>query len=102
LATPKPRRSRATTEREAALIPPPPTERELAKDRELAAAIAGLAAQLKELKQHDLDTAVLLAQQAARGRGPLVDHFAELGRRFRPSLRGNEKPTLRVTEGGQT
>ncbi len=51
MATPKPRRSRATTEREAALM---------------------------------------------------VDHIAELGRRFGPSLRGNEKPILRVIEGGQT
>jgi hypothetical protein len=78
---------------------PPPTEAELAKSREITRLLRELTA---DLKQRNLDWAVALAQQAARGRGPLVDHFAELGRRFGPSLQAHEKPSrFQVIEGGQ-
>jgi hypothetical protein len=37
---------------------------------------------------------------SARGRGPLVEHFAELGRRYAHLLREPEKLGLRVIQGG--
>jgi hypothetical protein len=76
---------------------PPPTEADKAKNREISRLLKEIAA---DLKQRNLDWAVLLAQQAARGRGPLVDHFAELGRRFGPSLQAHEKPSkFQVIDG---
>lgn len=76
---------------------PPPTERELAQQREIT---AGLQALTRRLRQRNLDNAVLLARQAARGHGPLVDHFQELGRRFGDTLNEPQKPALRVVKGG--
>jgi len=56
------------------------------------------------LRQQSLDAAVGLAMQAARGEGPLVDHFAELGRRFAGELTkappAPRKTRLQVIEGG--
>lgn len=49
------------------------------------------------LRQRNLDNAVLLAQEAARGRGELVDYFAELGRRFGSTT--VKRPKLRIIEG---
>ena len=62
---------------------PPPTEHERAANRQITAMLEVLA---DELKQRNLDRAVRLAQQAARGDGPLIEHFAELGRRFGGAL----------------
>lgn len=78
---------------------PPPTEEEIAARKEISDGLARLAA---ELRQRNLDNAVLLAQQAAAGRGPLVEHFAELGRRFAKTLDVPEpKPKLKVITGGR-
>jgi hypothetical protein len=92
----------AVVEADAALIPPPPMPEETEAEK---AAQAETIRRLRELadllQQRNLDLAVALAQQAARGRGPLVDHFAELGRRFGPSLKAHEKTTrFQVIEGG--
>ncbi len=85
--------------RHSAIAPglPPLTEEEQALKRQITIGLQRLAAQLH---QQNLDNAVLLAQQAARGRGPLVDYFAELGRRYGDTLDGPEKPALRVVKGG--
>jgi hypothetical protein len=53
-----------------------------------------------ELHQRNLDNAVHLAQQAAAGYGPLVEHFAELRRRYGRLLNAPPKPGLRVIKGG--
>ena len=88
----KPRRAR--TEEPLAPPMPPPTEREKAISREITDGLHQLA---RELRQRNLDNAVLLAQQAARGRGPLVEHFRELGRRFDGTLsEPPAKPKLRA------
>lgn len=76
---------------------PPPTDREIAAAKKIAADLQDLVAMLE---QRCLDDAVLLAQEAARGRGPLVDHFRELGRRYAKLLDAPQKPTLRVVMGG--
>lgn len=57
-----------------------------------------------DLRAKNLITAVALAQQAACGHGPLVDHFAELGRRHGYLLNPTKatRRTLRVIEGGST
>ena len=52
------------------------------------------------MQKSNLMNAVYLAQQAAAGFGPLVDHFAELGRRYAHLLEAPPKPSLRVIEGG--
>lgn len=72
---------------------PPATEEELAAERYIIVQLEGLTARLR---QRNLDTAVLLAQQAARGQGPLGEHFQELGRRYAKALDGPAKPKLRV------
>jgi hypothetical protein len=93
--------TRAAAASDAVLIPPPPMPEETEAEK---AAQAETIRRLRELadllQQRNLDLAIALAQQAARGRGPLVDHFAELGRRFGPSLKAHEKTSLRVIEGG--
>lgn len=53
------------------------------------------------LRQRNLDNAVALAIQAARGQGPLVDHFAEIGRRYGRELSKPTKPKLQVVKGGE-
>ena len=115
--TPTVRKSRrlakAATERRVepatfALPPvPPKNAAEQAADRELLAQLRGITAQLR---QRNLENAVLLAQMAAAGRltamgeGALSDHFAELGRRFSELLKqpAQHKPRrgLRVIDGG--
>ncbi len=75
--------------------PPPLTDAEVAQERQI---IAGLQELTVRLRQRNLDTAVLLAQQAARGQGPLVDHFQELGRRYAKALDGPDKPALRLVK----
>jgi hypothetical protein len=77
---------------------PPQTEAERATAMSIRTTLLDLAHQYQ---QRNLQTAVLLAQQAAAGRGPLVDHFAELGRRYAELLRLDkaQRPTLRVIEG---
>ena len=48
---------------------PPKTEAELEANRQITAGLQSLVAQLH---QRNLENAVLLAQQAARGQGPVV------------------------------
>ena len=76
---------------------PPKTEQELKQDRELLAMLQDTTA---VLRQRNLDNAVILAEQAAAGYGPLVEHFAELGRRYAHLLDAQPKPVLRVIKGG--
>lgn len=76
---------------------PPRTAKEEAQSRELVRQLERLSA---ELRQRNLTNAVYLAQQAVAGYGPLVDHFAELGRRYAHLLEAPPKPSLRVIEGG--
>jgi hypothetical protein len=78
---------------------PPKTEAELAADREISERLRRVVA---ELRQRNPDNAVLLAQQAAAGRGPLVEHFRELGRRYGELLDAPPRPCLRVVKGGRT
>lgn len=58
-----------------------------------------------ECRARNLANAVLLAEQAASGYGPLIDHFAELGRRYaRPLLKPTPKEirkAFQVIEGGR-
>ncbi|WP_284946025.1 hypothetical protein [Acidisoma cladoniae] len=75
---------------------PPQTEKEKAASLELREIMRSMA---DRLQQRNLDAAVALAKQAARRRGPLVDHFAELGRRFGSDIDQHEKPNLRVVKG---
>ncbi|HTC12322.1 MAG TPA: hypothetical protein VK726_26470 [Acetobacteraceae bacterium] len=83
---------------------PPKTETELAHERDMPVMMRQLAA---DLRQRNLDNAVRLAQQAAAGYGPLVEHFAELGRRYGAELlnprprQPRPHPGLRVVEGGR-
>jgi hypothetical protein len=99
----RPGKSNVGGEEPNMVLPPPPpyppeSEAELAKSREITRLLRELA---DDLKQRNLNWAIALAQQAARGRGPLVDHFAELGRRFGPSIQAHEKPSkFQVIEGG--
>ena len=76
---------------------PPLSAKELAAERYIIVQLEGLTARLR---QRNLDTAVLLAQQAARGQGPLIDHFQELGRRYAAGLNGPAKPSLRLVKDG--
>ena len=81
------------------IVPLPPKRPEdIEASHRIAAALNAL---IPQLQQENLDRAVLLAQQAARHRGPLVAHFMELGRRFAAVLdEPPNKPKLRVVEGG--
>jgi len=54
-----------------------------------------------ELHQRNLANAVALAMEAARGQGPLVEHFAELGRRFGNRTAHKPADTLRAIKGGR-
>lgn len=72
---------------------PPPTPAEIALQQQIS---EGLREMTRLATQRNLDNAVLLAQQAARGHGPLVDHFHEIGRRFAGELNKPGKPALRV------
>ncbi len=85
----------------AATVTPPPmppaTEEEQAFDAEITRRLEGMAA---EQQRRNLNSAVVLAQQAARGVGPLVEHFAELGRRYAHLVDTPPRPTLRVIDGG--
>lgn len=81
----------------ALLEQPPLTDKELEAKRQI---ILKLQEAADLLLQRNLNNAVLLAQQAARRRGPLVEHFQELGRRFGSTLYEQpQKPKLRVIEG---
>ena len=70
---------RPSTKGRAPTVPPLPakTPAEQAASDDLAARMRALADQLRA---RNLSNAVLLAQQAACGHGPLVQHFNELGR----------------------
>ena len=78
---------------------PPPTATEEAAARSLTARMRRLA---DEVRARNLAGAVLLAQQAACGHGPLVEHFNQLGRDWGHLLRPtNAKRTaFQVIEGG--
>ncbi len=85
---------------------PPQTPQEKAANDDLLKQMKELAILLK---QNNLDSAVELARQAARHEGPLIEHFAELGRRFREELtRPKPKPkpkpkrALRLVGGSET
>ena len=89
--------------RHGALAPPPmppPTEAERIASEEMTRQMREIAA---GLHQRNLAAAVRLAQQALGGKGELVEHFAELGRRFGHTLDAPTlppKPWLRVVAGG--
>ena len=74
---------------------PPPSKEEIAAEESLLVKMQAMTA---KLRQRNLDNAVLLAQQAARGHGPLVDHFQELGRRFAEALDAPPRPSLKVVK----
>lgn len=76
---------------------PPPTEADIAAERDITVKLQQM---VKLVRQRNLDNAVALAQQAARGQGPLIDHFCELGRRFGDALNTPPKPKLKVVKGG--
>jgi hypothetical protein len=101
-APPKPARQRRRTAEAMALIEPPmppETERDKRDSENLTRLIREMA---ERLRQANLARAVRLAQQALAGRGPLVDHFAELGRRFDSvdeAPAAAAKPRFRVIEG---
>lgn len=80
----------------------PKTEAEL-RTQALFARI--LNKQADELRRRNLANAVKLAIEAAAGRGELIDHFAELGRRFGASTdtepRQSGQRRLSVIEGGR-
>ena len=77
--------------------PPPPTDREILANQQLVTKLQDLVAMLR---QRSLNRAVSLAQQAACGHGPLVEHFVELGNRYAKLLDAPQKPALRVVKGG--
>lgn len=56
----------------------PSSDRDIEANRRIVAELEDAVAQLR---QRSLDRAILLAQQAACGHGPLVEHFVELGSR---------------------
>jgi hypothetical protein len=60
---------------DAPLPQPPMTAAEIEKENQLLEMMRAL---VPALKQRNLNNAVWLANQAARGEGPLVKHFAEL------------------------
>lgn len=99
MSTRKPHPSKTPRVAEPVAPPmPPPTEEELATFWEIS---ERLREAVRLLRQRNLDNAVLLAKQAAAGRGSLVDHFHELGRRFAGTLtEPPSKPKLRVVNGG--
>jgi hypothetical protein len=94
------RRRRAASVAPAGIppVPMPPESAKEAADR--AERLRMMDEAIAILHQRNLDTAVSLAQMAARGQGPLVAHFGELGRRFRHLLDAPKKPGLRVIAGG--
>ncbi len=76
---------------------PPITEEETAFDLEITRRLEEM---IIRQRQTNLSRAVVLAQQAARGTGPLVEHFAELGRRYAHLVDAPPQPTLRIIDGG--
>ncbi|WP_242013193.1 hypothetical protein [Acetobacter sicerae] len=70
-----------------------------------ASILADLDDLVKTLRQRNLNNAVRLAMEAAQGRGELVDHFHELGRRFGSSTdnspRRKKSDRFKVIEGGR-
>lgn len=82
---------------------PPPMPPKTAEEQAKKALIIRMMRELADdLQQANLNRAVRLAQMAARGQGPLVEHFAELGRRYADLADfGPPKPQLRVIEGGE-
>jgi hypothetical protein len=84
------------------MIPPAKkhtTIRLLAPDAHLAP--AAQAKMASELRQKHLCNAIVLAAQAAAGNGPLIDEFAELGRRYGHLLSDPNKSHFQVIEGGK-
>ena len=75
---------------------PPLSEEEKRADKDISRRLQKVA---RELQQRNLDRAVIPAQPAAAGCGPLVDHFAELGRRYAHLLKTPQKPKLRLVGG---
>ena len=95
------RKGAVTTKPQAENLPldlPAKTEAELAVDRSIEIKLQELTIQVR---QRNLRNAVALAQQAASGRGPLVEHFMELGRRYSSLLSASrsQRPNLRVIVG---
>jgi hypothetical protein len=79
-----------------ALPMPPETAEEIQASEEICRRLDELA---RVVQQNNLNNAVLLAQQAARGHGDLIEHFAELGRRFGFTLSKPKRGKLRVING---
>ena len=79
-----------------AIPEPQKMQAELARERALKAEIMRRLRDINEtLTQQDLDRAVVLAKMAAHRRGPLVDFFEEVGRKYRKLA--DEGP---IVEGG--
>jgi hypothetical protein len=79
---------------------PPKTPEEIASSGRFAEAFNRIA---DELRAQNLANAVALAQQAACGYGPLVDHFTELGRRYSHLLTerpAKDRSRLRIVSEG--
>lgn len=93
-------RGKAPTPPVATVTPPPmppTTDEEEASNREITRRLEEMIIRQRQL---NLSRAVVLAQQAARDVGPLVEHFAELGRRYAHLVDTPPRPTLRVIDGG--
>ena len=88
--------------RTPSLVPPPMPEKTAAGKASQLRITALLRNAAANLRARNLSNAVLLAQQAACGHGPLVEHFNELGRDWGHLLRPSRAPrtSLRVIEGG--
>lgn len=78
-------------------IPPKPPE----DQADEAALIAEMKRITAVLHKRNLENAVRLAQQALAGKGPLIDHFQELGRRFWNLSDTPQKPSLKMLDGGK-
>ncbi len=102
MARRNPPRSHAEMMKEVDALPVPP------KSPAVQAAEVSLTLQLRQaaddLRAQNLSVAVSLAQQAAAGRGQMIDVFSEIGRRYGHLLNQPAKKAGRsfnVIEGGQ-
>ncbi|GBR08877.1 Mce/MlaD family protein [Acetobacter oeni] len=91
--------TRRATKAERPVQPPqPPLSRQEQSEKDQL--LADMQRILRQLDQEHLNNAVSLAMEAARGQGELVEHFAELGRRFGSHSAKSSQRKLHVIEGG--